>query len=701
MFSNKLQILTIGFLIFMNVCFAQDTIYGMHKNLHIPIGKHIVKNVLTVTDTLLIDPGASLSLIENARIVCEGEVIIAGKSTSKIAFEGDKITNGVGLVFKGVSKNAINLQYVEFKNLELPLSFEFGWFKPTVVVKNCDFIGNKGKNYLIQMLNPPFFKDFDNTEIKINIENNVFADNNSGIYIEDFVNDFYNAKVENNLFIGNIVYGNSYNITTNFIYGRKDIQYKKFNFVIAHNVFADNYLMDVYEDTVIQKANLGIYGSSDKLVISDNYWDKLKLEDIKKTIYDHEFNFNSPAVDVQPVVILPNEKMPTFIYKAIANDTITVNAESKLPLSIKKFELFSNRAINLNNAALHFIHFANDSTWMERDTTILFDVRQNNNTVNITIQKDAPKGHGYYVITGINDINNRVIPNVKLGWKEFLLEKLKRKQIIAAKEQAQQRDSVQMQQNNKVEYQKIEIVKDKTKFEFSLLTGFAIFNGTISDKNNIFNNDLNTYLGANFGYRLNSILSLETSFSVFSLSNKDARSKNNEQLARGMEFKTSLYSLSQGVNLYFSRYDVKKLSNALNVGYEVMYFNPTGVYNGVTYHLQKLGTGGQFSSDQNKPYSLLTSGYFLGIVSDYKINKKFKIGLKIAYHRPFSNYIDDVGADKYPSATQILQSSIENKDAAIYFSNPTSRNTNGQYRNSPNSANDPFWIINLKFAIKF
>jgi hypothetical protein len=37
-----------------------------------------------------------------------------------------------------------------------------------------------------------------------------------------------------------------------------------------------------------------------------------------------------------------------------------------------------------------------------------------------------------------------------------------------------------------------------------------------------------------------------------------------------------------------------------------------------------------------------------------------------------------------------VNSKVENKDAAIYFSNPTSRNFVGQYRNSPNNAKDGY-----------
>jgi hypothetical protein len=63
-----------------------------------------------------------------------------------------------------------------------------------------------------------------------------------------------------------------------------------------------------------------------------------------------------------------------------------------------------------------------------------------------------------------------------------------------------------------------------------------------------------------------------------------------------------------------------------------------------------------------------------------------------------SNYLDDVGPDSYPTVSAINNSNkITNKDAAIYFSNPTSRNVVSQYRNNPDDASDSY----LNFGIYY
>ena len=82
----------------------------------------------------------------------------------------------------------------------------------------------------------------------------------------------------------------------------------------------------------------------------------------------------------------------------------------------------------------------------------------------------------------------------------------------------------------------------------------------------------------------------------------------------------------------------------------------------------------------------------------YQINRFNSVGFHLSYHKSMSNYLDDVGPDSYPTVSSINKSNkITNKDAAIYFSNPTSRNVVGQYRNNPDDASDSY----LNFGIYY
>ena len=182
--------------------------------------------------------------------------------------------------------------------------------------------------------------------------------------------------------------------------------------------------------------------------------------------------------------------------------------------------------------------------------------------------------------------------------------------------------------------------------------------------------------------------------SFTTLENSDANSNNNEQQARGMSFVTSMLGISTSVNYDFvdNRLYTKarKFRPSIGIGLDVYSFSPTGIYNGVEYKLQPLGTGGQLIDSTKKAYSSLALGYFFNFKIKYQINRFNSVGLHMSIHKSMSDYLDDVGPDLYPSADKILNSKVENKDVALYFSNPTSRNVLGQYRNSPNNAKDGY-----------
>ena len=144
----------------------------------------------------------------------------------------------------------------------------------------------------------------------------------------------------------------------------------------------------------------------------------------------------------------------------------------------------------------------------------------------------------------------------------------------------------------------------------------------------------------------------------------------------------------------------KKIKPSIGLGIDIVSFNPTGIYNGTVYNLQSLGTGGQYTDSTKKPYSKLTFGYFLNFKVKYQIDRFNSVGLHMSYHVSMSNYLDDVGPDAYPSISSLLKSNISNKDAAIYFSNPTSRNVVGQYRNSPDGASDSYLNFGIYYSRK-
>jgi hypothetical protein len=155
---------------------------------------------------------------------------------------------------------------------------------------------------------------------------------------------------------------------------------------------------------------------------------------------------------------------------------------------------------------------------MERvDTVLSFNAQEvNGNNTKLDITKTIPVTKpriGYYNIKGISGANNEIVPDVKIGYQAYLLQYRKQKIFVdslnlkkdTVPPKPKELDSVRNQ------FQKIEAPL-KSKLEVGLMSGGAIFTGTISSKN-LFSNDINIYnalqvnytIGNEFGKRVNSV----------------------------------------------------------------------------------------------------------------------------------------------------------------------------------------------------
>jgi len=145
----------------------------------------------------------------------------------------------------------------------------------------------------------------------------------------------------------------------------------------------------------------------------------------------------------------------------------------------------------------------------------------------------------------------------------------------------------------------------------------------------------------------------------------------------------------------------KRFRPSIGVGFDFISFTPTGMYKNKLYNLQPLGTGGQLVDSLKAPYSLMAMGYFLNLKLKYQINRFNSVGVFFTWHKSMSDYLDDVGPDEYPSVAKILAKTKTDPDAAVYFSNPTSRYiSTGQLRNSPNTSKDSFINFGFFYARK-
>ena len=693
----------------LNASFAQDTLAGNYDKLTIATGKHVIKDVVTVTGKLVVESGAVIEFIEPGVLVCESGVEMNGRNLD-IVFSGKSKKEGVGIIIKNVDSNPVNISNVVFSGLQLPIFFDFGWKRSSVNISDNQFIGNIGKISIIQVLNPPFNFNQSDDFINFRINHNLFTNNNAAIYFEDLKSDHIKYEISNNAFVNNAVYGfKNYNISTNLIYGRVDQLFSKFSAKLSGNSFVANYLIDNLSDTIVHVANFGVYGTDKTFDLSNNFWGTTIKERAFKGIYDQTLNYNSPKINIEPFLNAPDAKAPGHVFSVLNGETdVEIPDTIDVKESFKSFKLLSNNKLDFNSLKLAYSFFNDDSTLKRTDTALTFSIQAVNelsNKITITKTANAAKKIGYYNMSGILDVNGKATPEIRVGYISYLKDLRRRKLLADLIKEKKSEDSLKKPPREmdslKNIFQKIEAPL-KSKIEVGLLTGGAIFTGTVSN-NNLLSNDINLYNALQVNYTLYSNLSASLTVASFKLSNSDLLSNNNEQIARGMKFSTSMLSISPSVqydfvdNRLYSK--ARKIRPSIGFGLDVAMFNPTGTYKGKEYNLQPLGTGGQFVDSAGKPYSLMALGYFFHFKVKYQLSRFNSVGIHFAYHKSMSDYLDDVGPDPYPNTATLFEKTTTDAAAAVYFSNPTSKAvTKGQLRNSPTKPSDGWVNFGIFFS---
>jgi len=687
---------------------AQNILTGDYEKLTIQSGIHIIKESVTVKGRLEIMPGAKIEFLDPGVLICEGEVYMNGDKSNKIEIYGNSIKEGAGFVIRGLynSVSSVEISNSIFRGLQLPLLFDFGWNRTNVNIHDNYFINNTGKVTVIQVLNPPFNLINDTSTIKFNIEHNLFSGNNAPIYFEDLKSDHVKINIINNTFYGNSIYGyKNYNIATNILYGRADATFTRYAPLIENNSFVFNYLFDNIADTVAHVANFGVYGTEKNIQLKNNYLGANKQQ-VLDGIYDQVINYIVPKINFEPFLDKPNALNPSHIYAIHNLDSSILSDTFKIIKPLNGFILKANNKIDYSKSNLRYTYFKDDTSLEIIDTIVSYNLQPNNFDVLFSITKNIAgvNSIGYYTLYNNLDNKANYVPDVKFGFIAYLNEYRRRVLLAENFDKVKLIDSLNISKYTSDSSQNPTPKNNKlykSRLEIGMLSGGSIFLGTISRRGNIFENDINLLYGLNLNLQLYSHFSAGISIQSFNLSNSDVNSNNNEQLARGMSFTTSVYSISPSLNYDFVenrlRSNTKKFKPTIGLGLDIVSFNPTGIYNGVVYNLKELGTGGQYADNTKKPYETLAFGYFLNFKLKYQINKFNSFGLHMSYHVSMSNYLDDVGPDTYPSNTSIINSKVKNIDAALFFSNPTSRNVTGQFRNSPDAASDSY----LNFGVYF
>lgn len=679
---------------------AQDTISGNYDDLIIAKGRHIINSMVIVNNSLKVDSGAKIEFIDNGTLICGGLVEMLGNKYD-IELYGKKNAEGIGLIINNNNERSVLINNVTFRGLQMPLYFDFGWKRNLVSITHNKFEKNIGKVSLIQVLNTPFGIN-DSLYVQFELSDNIFSENNSPLYFEDLKSDQIHFDINQNLFINNMIYGsNTYNIANNMIYGRLDQMYTKFLPTIERNSFVNNNLMDILTDTIVHSANMGLYGTEKMIIFKNNYWGDNNKYKIYEGIYDQEKNYALPKVTLEPFLNLPLNNINAHVYKIFngRNNTEIQDTISRIN-NITSFIFRSNREIDYSNMIIKYVDLKNDTTLLETENRVKYNqtiIDRNNVKIDLLELNTITKNGGYFLFQNMFDNEFSVISDIKLGYKKYLVRYYLQKVIIDSINNLRGLDE---KANNKLNTSP----RFKKYFEFSFGSGGSMFTGTVSSPS-IFSNEVTLNNSITTGYYFNKSVSASLMFSYFTLGNIDYNSTNLDEVARGFHFTTKMMTITPYIQFKISESEMNRnkifYNSFFGIGVEYIHFNPTSSYKGVIYNLQPMGTGGQFIDANKSPYSLNTSG----LMFSYRLNMNFSnrnsFGLMASYHRTFSDYLDDVGADKYPDPSILYEKTKTNPAAAVYFSNPTSDYiTPGRLRSSPSNPTDSYFTFNIFYSRK-
>ena len=728
------------FLLCSFFAWSQDTLSGNFIKLHLLRKNYVINDVVSVTDSLIVDAGANIQLANNVTMVCLGAVFMNGTATNRIKVLSRKNQTGTGFVIAAQSNDGLQFKYVNFDSLVMPISFTDGWFRPDTRIQNCQFVHNVGTTAIIQVLNPtvPMSDNIPIASFRLN--QSLFAGNIAPIRFEDLQSDFLRIDVSNNSFVGNKISGYAqYTFSGNMIFGRMDRMQSRFKAVIKENSFVNNFLRDIDADTLIQQAHMGIYGNADSLVVPNNYWGDNDEKEIRKHLFDYSLNYNSPKLVITPFEFGPKDTLPPHVYDlentkgravggppkrrligdkwVLVQDTVSnITYNYNLRQGLRGFRMVTNRPVLTRTLSVHYMYLK-DSLTMADSVLLLGAYRKDETTknkvgLNFTLLTDSlfRTKPGYLLIKGMEGQQGETVPEVVIGYESFLKYLYSRKSQYALARFLKASDST----TQKPKGPPVIVSAYKKKYELGLVAGNAIYYGTLSNAK-LFANDFNSIFGLQFRYSLKKNVSLSISYLSCTLTGSDKRSGDSSKVARGFSFQTPTTTIS--IQFEYDFFDnriyssVNKIRPSIGFGVDMINFNPMGEYLGKLYPLQPLGTGGQTipatsaptaTNPAPAPYALSTLGAPVTAQVRYYLNKKTIFSLFATYHLSFTNYLDDVGPDPYPDPVALAKANPTNPDAAVYFANPTNRFVRkGQLRSGAADVSDGYFTFGFTLAHHF
>jgi hypothetical protein len=83
---------------------AQDTLSGNYGSLILAKKNYVINEVISVSDSFVVEAGAQVQINSGASIICLGSVRFRGTPTARIRITSSKNQTGNGIVIQGVVK---------------------------------------------------------------------------------------------------------------------------------------------------------------------------------------------------------------------------------------------------------------------------------------------------------------------------------------------------------------------------------------------------------------------------------------------------------------------------------------------------------------------------------------------------------------------------------------------------------------------
>lgn len=669
--SNIKLLLFICFILIFNLTtLAQDTLKAENFNdYQFQTGKkYVLTDIINVQNILRIDRGATLEFKSGAAIICHGRIRAIGSNTERIKFIGESIKSGsndlagIGFIITNENNEDVVFNFCDFINLASPLKFDYSFFRKRVDVSFCTFKDNFNNSNFIVVSAPQISIGDDSSYCNFTFSRNVFNNNSGGIFFEDFRSNNMQINIESNVFLGNEIpnFGKFYNYDENVLYGRADKYWEKFNARINNNSFRNNFMVDQETQEFVQFVNLGVYGSADSIVISDNYFDAELYKSTLPFIYDYTTSYIAPRLRIVNPRQIPAQNIPSHVYKS--NSRQPGNPEEKLPFNVdlhkglQQVTLFTNSPVQEKNNSFRVKYvYERDTSQKIADTSI--DIRPQITNQGTQIQVTIPDFHdsilfkkdGYIVISGLFDREGQEIPEEIIGYKYYLTYSAITREIRKKKRILNPEDSI---------INKPKITPPlppyfyKKAFEIGLNIERTSYLGTISAANFLANYNYSFGLDFLIALKYNVSVGLNVLFGNISHGpgNTETTNPNNPT---GLYFNTPILGFGLRIeknffNNRYYKYQFRTPQISMFSGFEFISFKPQAespTISGLTYDLNELRNPTDTSFI---PFPTSTFAVPLGIKIRWQINPKFSVASYISYHFTFTDYLDGVSDETFP-----------------------------------------------------